>query len=262
MSKMTQQDCPSDWRLQRYQIGVLPPAEATHITEHLTCCVRCQREIANLQEELPPISWESSQVDTPTPDAFGWVETFALWWRPFAFAGSVAAGLCFFFLLGSWPVSEWTHPVNLQGRSKGGEAWSLYVKRHDSQLIERAHSGVRVSVDDTIRFHFDLDASLYVMVLSINEKGVISLYHPYPAQEAQRLTEGSHQLPKDKAIPLDHYVGQELFVMLAAKRAFSFAQARTQLKRSYQNHGKRLDAVEDLRGFLWQQRVWIRKVKR
>lgn len=155
------------------------------------------------------------------------------------------------------PVSKRTPG---KARLKGTHSWAVYVQHHESLEIHKAKEKQALHVRDTIRFQFDLSKPLYTMVVSLNQRGEISLYLPYPQRQARLLNKGAHRLPRDKAIPLDEYTGSELFIAVGHTKAFTFSQVKNKLKALYQKCQGQLQNCKKLEGFTWQKLLLLKKV--
>lgn len=283
----TNTGCPSTWQLERFHFGFASGKERQEVKEHLSTCRTCQQHIHAFQydelgEALPSLSWDdeveaaplfpellapAAPQDPPAPPFRSWWQQWQQLWAP-GFAVAALAGL-YFFINVPKQIQHMPSAPNDAGhpgiRIKGGDegqltGYSLYIRRHQNGKIIVAKEHQDVHTKDTLRFGMRLRRSMYIMVLSVNSRGEVSQYYPYPSPEATLMSEGKHTFPKDNAIPLDSYVGEELFVIIGRGRAFSRDEAKTALKGAYQEAKGQLSKLKTPKGFSWFMKHPIQKV--
>lgn len=135
----------------------------------------------------------------------------------------------------------------------------FFAKRSESSNARILRPLDAIYPDDTLRLQVSLSRSLHLMVLSIHEGGEVSLYWPYPHEEAERLEAGEHKLPKDSSIPLDTTTGQEIFLVVGHEKAFSFSRAKTAALAAYRQTAGKLSNLPPLQGFSRQTTLLLSK---
>jgi hypothetical protein len=125
-----------------------------------------------------------------------WVRTSVL--------GSLAAAAVLLLYVGVSRMDSDSAPTRAT-RAKGGPKLEFYVRRGGGVLA--GQPGQIVHPREALRFSVSLDEPWYVAVLSVDGRGVVSVYHPQ-SPEPDRVGPGADQ-PLSTAIELDDTLGPE-----------------------------------------------------
>jgi len=251
----------SHFVLDRYHLGYLSREEEEQVKTLLEEDKDARDYLAHIRKEeaaLPALQWErveaTSATSSPDPGnslgLIGWLQRW--YWG----LGAVCAGAAVFMLF-IWSPS--LKRIRMKGAVEIRGHFSIFAQKEQDKSRLLKSKGL-IYTSDRLRLRFAANRALYVMVVSVSPKGEVSLYWPYPQQDAQLLPVDNHLLPKgDKSIPLDRSVGWELFVAIGSKKPFGFGEVKQKLLGHIQA-GKTLHTFPKLKEFDWQTQLLLRKV--
>lgn len=131
---------------------------------------------------------------------------------------------------------------------KSGAFLSLLFSRRTAAGYthkQTARNGVSLRDRDLVLFQYDVPDTMYVMMISLNQKGETTLFVPLGAKKSISVKKKGY-LPRTGSLELDDYVGAELFFLVAAPRVFSVAQLKGLIHRAYQSHGRNWHQISGL----------------
>jgi len=207
--------CNSAYRLDRWRLGELDPAESAELRSHLDGCGRCQGALAALAEA--EAAHRASAPPLRLLHGAGRVRrrTGALRWALPGAALAIAATV----LVVLMPQEG--------VRTKGSPAeLGMYVQ-HAGQ-VRRAARGEVVQPGDSLRFSYSIPRPSYLTVLSIDGAGVASVYFPEGGWAAR--VDAARDAPLPLGTRLDGVLGEEQVVALFCDQA----QAVEPLRRAVQ----------------------------
>jgi hypothetical protein len=256
----TTAECLSDLTLDCLHNDELTPDERARAELHLQSCVRCQGKRLALQAtvlqeaELPLLAararraaGEGSAVDPvgATPRHTSNVVRIGRRLAPIAVAAGLTAVVAALF----W------RPAEPSVQLKGGDSLSLVVKRRDGQ-VERVTEGATLFAKDQVRFSLDVKAAAFVVVLSLDAEGKVSVFTPEPVA----LSEGAEQL-LDTTVELDASQGPERFVAVLCERRVRTADLVAGAERVLRQVGNRPEHVQSINSSCRETSVLANKKK-
>jgi hypothetical protein len=146
----------------------------------------------------------------------------------------LTSGLYFLFSTSTEPASsaEYLADKGLVGL----EVWCRRTGR-----VFRVQQGDKLFDEDMIRFvpRFQGEPSRFVMVVSIDSRGVVNRYFPAHSETAEQVTEPGVPLPGSTV--LDDTGGPERIVLLASEEAFRFEEVRRAVETEWRKTGSAVD---------------------
>jgi hypothetical protein len=233
---------PTAMDFDRAELGLLPEDRRRDLAAHVLQCGRCAETQQTLQRTAAHFRGEISARTLPRAlaAAGGRAARLRRWWS------TVGAGLRWALL--ATPVAAGlvlaVGTSGLQGRrtgpatavvdeepaisTKGPPALRLFVRRGERVFAPR--SGEALEAGDAVRFVVEPRGRRYLLVVSIDGAGQVSVYHPFqgarsaPLQAAPRV-----ELPG--SIVLDRAPGPERVFAVFSDEALSTAAVREPLER-------------------------------
>jgi hypothetical protein len=200
--------CISDLAFDQWEAGELARERSDELARHLAQCARCsgQRQSLRAQaqafidgpgrpERLPRLQARLVQQRTGRPRPRDVLRAL-----PVA-AGLVAAAAAAAVLLVLAPGDP-EHAT----RRKGSAAVGFFVKR--GERVQRGSDGERVQPGDQLRFTLRSDRPTHLSILSLDARGVVSVYYPRTAA-ARPLQPVGEELALDAGVELDDTLGPE-----------------------------------------------------
>jgi hypothetical protein len=201
--------CLSAFRLDRFRLGELQPAEVAEVKAHLEGCQRCRDAETVLA---------SAEAEFRTSGAPLRRRTSA---RRLLAGGLGVAALAAVCLLALLPTS---------GLRTKGPPLSLGMFVQHGQGVRRALPGERVSPGDAVRFVYSSREPGFLAILSVDGAGVASVYFPEGAETAAVPAATEAALPL--ATQLDGVLGEETVVALFCQRSRALEPVREALQAS------------------------------
>ena len=196
---------PTKLDLETYVAGGCSDFDRTRIRQHLNECFSCRGLVNALEEErlsfLQAMPFEKTITELPrirrqTP------QRRAIY--------SLAA--CLTLLLGLGAFFAANRPDTF--RSKGGVAIGIFVKTRDGRILSRKDNVYRPG--EQIQFVYSCGAESHFALMSLDERGSLTLFHPQGADSLTTLEKG-RDLPLPSSIVLDDYLGREMYVAVFSR---------------------------------------------
>ena len=203
------QGCLSAYRLDRFRLGELSPAEAAEVRAHLAGCAVCREAEALLgAAQADYLTLASPLRRQPRAGR-------ALAWG----VGAVAlAATCVLALAPSPAV-----------RSKGAAtSFGMYVQHQ--QVVRRALPGEAVAPGDVVRFVYSSLQPRFLAILSVDGAGRASVYFPDGPQAVP--VPAAEDAPLPLGTQLDGVLGEELVVALFCQQPQQLEGVRRALQAS------------------------------
>jgi len=162
---------------------------------HLKACERCSARLGQLEQERDLFRAAPPPFSQPEPASRRTARALA---AGSVIAAGAAVGLLFFMQRAEEPEPDVT-------QIKGGVRLGFYVKRADA--VQRGRSGDVVHPGDAIRFAFTSFSPGYLMVLSRDGAGRVSVY--YAEGERAAPIEPGEDVLLPGSITLDDVLGLE-----------------------------------------------------
>lgn len=179
---MTEQHHPGELMLRRLGAGELAGPEHTDLRTHAAACAQCRTRLRSFEEEQrrfeAGIPWERfragvRRAQRPT----GWVLPRRAWAFP-----ALAAAALVTLMVSAGPLTRLFEPPAETGwnRTKGGAELSLVVSSRPGGPQREAitHAPEPLGPGETVRIGYRPGDHGYVMVVSIDEDGIVSALHP------------------------------------------------------------------------------------
>jgi hypothetical protein len=230
--------CLSDLQLDQLQLGELSP-EARGVSErHLAGCPSCAQAHSALATLAATFAGETDvpSLAARTLDAAAQKRTppWRRWLMPVSLSAAAALGAT--LLLVRPPLPE------TGTRTKGGFSLNTYVQHAESDAPARLHLGEPLHPGDRVQFRYQGNEAGYLMILSADQAGRVSVYYP-PGDAAAPVAAG-RDVPLATAIELDDTLGDETVVALRCATAVSVAQAQEALAKAAAPTSLRLGCAE------------------
>jgi hypothetical protein len=142
-------------------------------------------------------------------------------WRRWLF-GSAAASACAVLLA----VLTWQGTGEV--RLKGGTEFGVYVKRAGEAEPLRLASGAKVRAGEVLRFHYRPPGDGWLLLVSIDGTGQLTVFHPYQGTAAARVAGGTVSV-LEESIALDDAPGPERLAAIFSPEPFTVEELRTWL---------------------------------
>lgn len=139
--------------------------------------------------------------------------------------GSAAASACAVLLT----VLTW-HTTD-EVRLKGGTEFGVYVKRAGEDAPRPLAPGAKVRAGDVLRFHYRPPREGWLLLVSMDGKGQLTVFHPYQGSAAARVAGGTLSV-LEESIELDEAPGPERLAAIFSPEPFTLEELRTWLSGS------------------------------
>jgi hypothetical protein len=245
----------------RAELGMLPEDRRRELAAHVLHCVRCaeaqqtlQRTAARFRAEVSPRTLPRVLAATATATG-GRAARLRRWWstvgagmRWAVLGAPVAAGLVLavgtFGLTGQRSTGR---PATVDEEpavsTKGRPALHLFVRRGERVFAPR--SGEALAPGDAVRFVVEPRGHRYLLVVSIDGAGKVSVYHPFQGEVSAPLgADPRVELPG--SIVLDRAPGPERIFALFSDAALSAAAVRESLERTAAGGHERIRREHEL----------------
>lgn len=193
----------SQLELETHALRALPAEAASRADAHLASCERCATALSTLQATHR--RFESDVLPRTLPRLRERLEPqpHRRWWMLLAPALAVAASIATFVLVRpSGPTSEPLYGV------KGGAVLRVHA-RHGGAVFQ-AKDGERLSAGDALRFTVVPAGLPYLLVISVDGSGAVSVYHPASGTQSAALPDaGQAPVELPGSIVLDAAPGPE-----------------------------------------------------
>ena len=249
------------------------------------------------QEDISPALWERAFSTLPTPSKETSPKAPAplwkAWWTWSLFPLGAAAA--FLLLLRPAPphlLPPPTNPPSLQPPKRSQESGTnakndrtnaksdtknakndgmtakssllaltlLHAKKSESyQHKSHTRPGAILHEGDIVQLAYESPSPLHLMLLSLNQRGEISLYAPFGKQKSLPIPKGQGFFPPEGSLTLDDYIGDELFIFLVSKQTFTLKEAERAILNTYKQAKHNLRAIQRIHGDWWSRCLLIHK---
>ncbi|WP_224247393.1 DUF4384 domain-containing protein [Hyalangium gracile] len=142
-------------------------------------------------------------------------------WRRWLFA-PVAAGACMVLLAVLFMPGS--NEVRLKGRTEFG----VYVKRPGEASPQPLASGAKVRAGEVLRFHYQPPSDGWLLLISVDGTGRLTVFHPYQGSAAARVAGGTLSV-LEESIALDDAPGPERLAAIFSPEPFTVEELRAWL---------------------------------
>jgi hypothetical protein len=245
---------PTAMDFDRALLGLLPEDRQRALDEHVRGCARCAETQQTLQSRAAHFRAEVAPRTLPRvlAAADGPAARLSRWWstagagRRWAWLATpvVAAGLV--LAVGTvGPKGRRASVVDQEPdvSTKGRPALRTFVRR--GERVFAATSGEALAPGDAVRFVVEPRGHRYLLVVSVDGAGKVSVYHPFEgALSAPLGTDPRVELPG--SIVLDRAPGPERVFALFSDAPLSAAAARESLERIAAGGPERIRRAHEL----------------
>lgn len=232
---------PTAADFDRAELGSLSEERRRELDAHVRACGRCaetqaalQRAAAHFRDEVFPRSLPRV-VPRALAATSGPAARLRRWWseanagvRWASLAAPVAAALVLtagsFAYKARGPATVDEEPAVA---TKGGPALHLFVRRGDR--VFAARPGLALAAGDAVRFVVEPAGHPYLLVVSIDGAGKVSVYHPFDGTASAPLVPAP-RIELDGSIVLDRAPGPERIVAIFSDAPLSAAAVAEQLR--------------------------------
>lgn len=127
--------------------------------------------------------------------------------------------------------------------------------------VKIAKKGQVLRPGSLVQFQLKLPRNMQGMIISINNKGEIFPFVPFRGTWSQPMDAGKRFYPPRSSLELDDYIGTEQFVVVVAKKPFSYRQLRRELARQQRKGTLKLDKTLQLSAPFVTKSIIIHKAK-
>ncbi len=223
--------CPSDYELDAFWLEGRPENHPVH--DHLQTCDRCRERLSEWERadqkfhnEVFPVT-EEKVVERLSGSRSGF---FGLFTYP-RLAAASAVVLALVLAVGLW------HPSQRQSTYIGVKGTlGLEVYCHRAGQVFRVHPGDRLLPEDRIGFAVSTPGPGHLMIVSVDQQGRVSLFHPpAPVEGGRTELEGSTILDESR--------GPERIFAVFSEGALDFSEVKSAVERGLKDSG----GVENLK---------------
>ena len=217
--------CPSDYQLDEYWLAGRPEDHPVH--GHLEGCENCQKRLVEwkqadekFQKEVFPAT-EEKVVERLSKSRPGFVAFFTY---P-RIAAAAAVVLAVVLAVALWrPAEREATYIGI----KGTLGLEVYCQRSDR--VFRVNPGDRLLPEDRIRFAVSSPGPGQVMIVSVDQKGDVSLFYPAgPVEGGRTELEGSTILDDSK--------GPERIFAVYSEEEIGFGKIKAAVERGLKDSG-------------------------
>lgn len=212
----------------RYDHGELAAQERSRLEAHLPGCAHCQgvrQGQGDARAAMTPAEVAAQSVailqklERPAPRRLSW-------WRPQLWAGLVAAAIAAVVIA---PRAAELFSEGPQIRTKGARGPTLEMWVNTPEGAQPGSDGMRLGEGDQIQFRYRASGRQYVLVVSVDGKGVTTpLYPEVPGESLKVAPDGEHVL--EGSVILDDAKGPERIFAFFSDQPLSYAEVAARLK--------------------------------
>ncbi|HYO67429.1 MAG TPA: hypothetical protein VEU33_15245, partial [Archangium sp.] len=145
-------------------------------------------------------------------------------WRRWLFSSAAASACAVLLAVLTWQGTD-------EVRLKGGSEFGVYVMRAGEASPLRLASGAKVRAGEVLRFHYRPPGDGWLLLVSIDGTGQLTVFHPYQGTAAARVAGGTLSV-LEESIALDEAPGPERLAAIFNPEPFTLEQLRTWLSGS------------------------------
>lgn len=247
---MKKQECPSSYFWIRYEAKGLKRTEEKFFAMHLQKCETCQEkrlenQVLRYEIRQDPIYQTLLREGSSQPPQKKTATSFFELW--YWFAGGLSVAFVLLLSLTSFPQLE-HHREQIQNVPKG--KWHPEIRMlHYSKGNQHSRWTEKAEVlhpGDLIQFDYHFKKPVYLMILSMNQKGMINQIVPFGKIKSALFQAGQRTIPKDGSLELDNYLGEERIFVIYNKKPFQLEKVRKDLQKAYKLSQKRLAKMNNL----------------
>lgn len=247
-----QEGCPSSWGLFRFLAKELPEGEWATIQSHVSTCPHCTAVLASLEVErsafqstLPEASFlgqleAHAQGGGIPPAQLSWPRRMLEWLGGGLRLPTLSAGLVVVMamLVTRLPPGE-------QVLLRGGPQLDALVLRVGADKPEVFQSGDSAREGDRLQFTLHPAGFAYGLVVNLDDKGTLSLYHGDKDGFSLSLPH-DHVVLLPTSIELDNFEGQERVYFLLSDEPLRFLDVEADLLDQLDGAPLDIEALEHL----------------
>ena len=206
----------ADWKLERYVLGELPPADLRHIATQAAHDSVLQQRIQALRDsnrdllETYPPAWMARQLK-PMPRKTNRGLAWSRWLAPAMLATLALVMVPFYEFQDSQDGI----------RSKGLES-QLEIWRQVGDSAEKLLPNTAVHAGDIVQLRYAVPEACYGVLLSVDGRGVVTFHLSDSDQTAQPLRPGM-PIALDRSYQLDDAPRHETFYLIIGREDFDLA---------------------------------------
>lgn len=218
-------NCPSDYELDAFWLEGKP--EDHPVKSHLDACEHCRKRLVEWEQagekfrtEVFPET-EQKVVERLSRSRPGF---FSFFTYP-RLAAAAAVVLALVLAVALWhPSQRGSTYIGI----KGALGLEVYCQRGAS--VFRVHPGDELLPEDRIRFAVSTPGAGHLMIVSVDQRGGVSLFHPLGPVEG-----GWMELPGSTI--LDESQGPERIFVIFSEEAFDFSAVQSAVERGLKDSG-------------------------
>jgi hypothetical protein len=196
--------------LDALALGALDEAEATAVRAHLAGCSACRADHEAAAALRAEFATRVLPHGLPVRRPRRW---------PWLAIPAIAAAVV--LVLALWPRAAPPPALAI----KGGASWQVFAHRAGQTFP--VHDGTELAAGDRIRFVVVPDGAMYLIVVSVDGGGAITVYHPYGGDQSAAI-EGD-RIELAGSIELDDAPGPERIYALLSDRPIAADAVRSRL---------------------------------
>ncbi len=228
-------DCLSDWHLdQLYYLEEKWPGSA-QARKHLKTCDSCKEryqtrvqdaEVLQQQPGFQTLLQQGTQKLATQPVPKPSLQSVWLSWQRLAWMSAMAAALVVFTLVPRDPEPDRV------GKSHAPTIRMLHFRK-GSQYSQWTRNGERLQPGALIQFAYQLPVPQHMMVVSLNQKGQVSVFFPLGKKQSALRQSGEGTIPPNQSLELDNSIGEERIFVIASANPFSLSTVQEALLQAF-----------------------------
>ena len=261
---MKKSDCLSAWQLDLLYYQGRQNSELSSLQQHVEQCETCNQQWQIRQQDAAELRAHKgfhalmqkgieSLKAPPQPAARSlWESLFS--WQSLAVIPALAtmAMVILFLPSPSAPLIDQT------GKASGIVVRMLHFRK-GLQYSQWTKDGESLHPGALVQFYYQLPRAQHLMIVSLDQKGAVSVFYPWGQSRSVHKDAGSGTLPPNRSLELDDNVGQERIFIITAARSFALASVKRALHQAFVRAGQDLTRLKSLPKPWHSQSILIRK---
>ncbi len=227
-------------QLTSYHTGDLPDELMEEISTHLNVCQECKLVVEKLQEEkenfLNEFPFESLSFDEPAETKIAAFPN-----RAMRVISSIAALLVITVSVQFMNNEDSLGTVSFKGENN----FTILSSNTEGEITERDEQSYFPG--ERIQICYTAMDSLYLSLLSIDEKGSVSRYFPVEGDVSTVISPGV-KVPLTHSIRLDSYIGKEFYIQVLSEKPYVIDELITEIEEAFLK-GSILEFTASQKGF-------------